>query len=247
MHEFPTLRPDLYFWTGFYNDEDCFSWASSKAYLDMNRTLTFRDIPKNDSQKEINRVNAQRKAWMDQGTEIIKQEMSTPAADFHAWHKGVCRKLIALYAMDKLVSREHNKRTEQPAGLTYGQAQKWLNMTLKYLWLLHRLHLITDEATARFIRTHEKSFHVPLDSYILRYVAKQDKSKTDRFVPEHNNGLDPEIDFSDFWDLFGSAWSRIDQEDAYDKYQLALANALTDMSPLEWELIHWHKALKYYG
>ena len=36
------FNADISFWTGFYNDEDCFSWASNKAYLDMNRTMTFK-------------------------------------------------------------------------------------------------------------------------------------------------------------------------------------------------------------
>ena len=84
-------------------------------------------------------------------------------------------------------------------------------MTLKYLWLLERLELIDDVNVSSFIRTHAKSFHVPLDSYILRYVAKQDKSKKDKFALSNNNEL--EADFNDYWEKFGSAWSHIDEVD----------------------------------
>lgn len=236
---------DLSFWTGFYNDEDCFSWASNKAYLDMNRTMTFKETPKNDSQKEKNRIDALRKPWRDAGTKAIKDGFKSVPTDFTVWHKSICEKLIEIYGTDKLVKKENNKRTEQPAKLTYGQAQKWLNMTLKYLWLLDRLELIYDVNISSFIRTHAKSFHVPLDSYILRYVAKQDKSKNDKFASSNNNEL--EADFNVYWELFGSAWSHIDQVDEYYEYQKKLAEAVADTSPLEWELVHWHKALKYYG
>lgn len=120
-------------------------------------------------------------------------------------------------------------------------------MTLKYLWLLDRLELIDDVNISSFIRTHAKSFHVPLDSYILRYVAKQDKSKNDTFDSSNNNEL--EEDFTFYWELFSSAWSHIgiDKADDYYEYQKKLAKAVANTSPLEWELIHWHKALKYYG
>jgi hypothetical protein len=239
------FNADISFWTGFYNDEDCFSWASNKAYLDMNRTMTFKETPKNDSQKEKNRIDALRKPWRDAGTKAIKDGFKSVPTDFTVWHKSICEKLIEIYGTDKLVEKENNKRTEQPAKLTYGQAQKWLNMTLKYLWLLDRLEHIDDVNISSFIRTHAKSFHVPLDSYILRYVAKQDKSKNDKFDSSNNNEL--EADFDDYWKSFRSAWSHIDKVDEYYEYQKKLAEAVANTSPLEWELIHWHKALKYYG
>ena len=236
---------DISFWTGFYNDEDCFSWASNKAYLDMACTMTFKDLPKDDSQKEKKRIDALRKRWRDAGTEVIKEGFRSVPTEFSHWHKTICENLIKIYEKDKLVKKEKNKRTDQSAELTYGQAQKWLNMTLKYLWLLDRLELIDDADISSFIRTHAKSFHVPFDSYILRYIAKQDKSKNDTFASSNNNELN--ADFHDYWELFGSAWSHIDNADEYYEYQKKLADAITDTSPLEWELVHWHKAVKYYG
>lgn len=250
MKDINELKADISFWTDFYEDDcrddyDCFSWASNKAYLDMNRTMTFKDIPKNESQKEKERIDNQRKDWRDKGTQIIKKAMQKNTNNFNEWHKCVCKELIDLYGNDKLVVRDKNKRTEQSTKLTYGQAQKWLNMTLKYLWLLNRLGLISDENTREFIQTHKKSFHVPLDSYILRYVAKIDKNSKDKFCLD--NSLDSSVDFSSFWQLFGSAWSQIDSEEKYYEYQDNLARAIKKGSPLKWELVHWHKAIKYYG
>ena len=246
------FKLDISFWTGFYEDDcndsyDCISWASNKAYLDMNRTMTFSDVPQNDTQGEMHRIDEQRKVWRDNGTKHIRKGIMENTDDFKVWHRDVCRKLIGIYGSDKLVQRVKNKRSEQKVKLTYGQAQKWLNMTLKYLWLLNRLKLITDENTSAFIQKHEKLFHVPLDSYILRYVAKIDKNKKDKFRLSNENGLDMSIDFSRFWQMFGSAWSQIDDENEYYKYQEELAKSIKKISPLEWELVHWHKAIRFYG
>lgn len=104
------FHADISFWTGFYNDEDCFSWASNKAYLDMNRTMTFKETPKNDSQKEKNRIDALRKPWRDAGTKAIKDGFTSVPTDFTVWHKSICKKLIEIYGTDKLVKKEKNKR-----------------------------------------------------------------------------------------------------------------------------------------
>ena len=246
MNKLTAFKEDICFWTGFYPDEDCLSWASNKAYLDMNRTMTFKDIPQNDTQAEKSRVDAQRKKWRDEGTGVIRYHVCRINGDFTTWHKKVCGKLIDIYGEDKLVIREKNKRTNNPAKLTYGQAQKWLNMTLKYLWLLNRLGWVDDSKISTFVCKYQESFHVPLDSYILRYVAKQDKSREEKFSTQQP-ALDCNVDFRCFWKSFGSAWSQMKDADQYYQYQEALAQAITDQTPLEWELVHWHRALKYYG
>ena len=53
-------------------------------------------------------------------------------------------------------------------------------------------------------------------------------------------------DFASFWKDFGSAWSQINDKAWYYKYQEELAKAIKKGIPLEWELEHWHKAVKYY-
>ena len=239
-------KSDFAFWTEFYNDEgngtDCFSWASNKAYLDMNRTMTFKETPQNNTPKDT--VAKTRKDWRDSGTKAIREKFDEMSGRFEDWHKERCADLIRIYN-GELVLREGGKRTDKTATLTYGQAQKWLNMTLKYLWLLNRLGMIEDSSISDVITNCQDEFHVPLDSYILRYVAKQDKNKKDKLSPP-DNALDSSIDFSSFWKDFGSAWSQINDKDRYYKYQKELADAIKEGIPLEWELEHWRKAVKYY-
>lgn len=238
-------KSDFAFWTEFYNDEgngtDCFSWASNKAYLDMNRTMTFKEIPQNNTPKDTVAV---RKNLRDEGTKAIREKFDEMSGRFENWHKDICDELISIYN-GELVLREGGKRTDKTATLTYGQAQKWLNMTLKYLWLLNRLGMIEDSSISDVITNCQDEFHVPLDSYILRYVAKQEKNKKDKLSPP-DNALDSSIDFSSFWKDFGSAWSQINDKARYYEYQKELAKAIKEGIPLEWELVHWHKAVKYY-
>ena len=241
---------DFAFWTGFYPDDcsesfDAFAWASERAYLDMNRTMTFRDVPQNSSKAELDRVEGPRRKRRSQGTDIIRQQFRRMYDPFNDWHRETCHLIIGLYGDDFLVKRT-GKAWGEPDCLTYGQAQKWLNMTLKYLWLLHRLGTLPGE-DGKMIDRFGSQFHVPLDSYILRYISRQNKSRKEPFADHCNNGLDPAVSFREEWSNFGSTWSQISDPEGYYNLQNKLAQAAKDRNPLEWELVHWHLALKYYG
>ncbi len=68
---------------------------------------------------------------------------------YDKWHEELCDKIVDTYA---------------PAGIifNYGQAQKWVNMTMKYLLLLRN----------RKAQSLEKHFHIPIDSYIIEDVRE---------------------------------------------------------------------------
>lgn len=242
---------DKTFWTGFYED-DYFSWASDKAYLDMNRTMTFRKEGK--STKEKSDIDKERKSWRDCGTQIIKTHFQNIKCcdnfNFREWHKKLCDELIALYKSEpdsdsKLVRKNGNKRTNVEASLTYGQAQKWVNMTLKYLWMLGRLDMLNAE-DSEIIKNHAKEFDIPLDSYILKYAAKAKKKskETSSFEIPENTGLNSEVSFKS---LGGYEWSKINNYKDYQEYQKTLKDKIQQELPLLWELEHWHKAIAFYG
>ncbi len=76
----------------------------------------------------------------DEVTKLLKyQKMNQDS--FDKWHESACKRLI-LSSTDVL---------------TYGQAQKWINMTLKNLSMIN--HKVTE-------KTYE-FYHVPIDNYIL--------------------------------------------------------------------------------
>ena len=108
-------------------------------------------------------------------------------------------------------------------------------MTLKYLWTLARLGILEGDIAGKMIAC-EKKLHVPLDSYILRYADCQERKRT---APQ--NGLSSRINSI-------GEWSKINDYNSYIKYQIDLKDKIKDgISPIEWELEHWHKAVEFYG
>lgn len=88
----------------------------------------------------------------DQISDLISGRCKEP---FDAWHIECCNKIIALAV-------ECQGLVES---FTYGQAQKWVNMTLKYM----DISGFWDQKE-QFIRLRQ-SLHVPVDSYILEASA----------------------------------------------------------------------------
>lgn len=118
--------------------------ASRRAYRDMNRTLRLQGAtPATRWQcrqavldlfyQEIPRLTSR---------QLHSQEV------FDRWHYDMCRRIKSFYAQESI-------------NFTYGQAQKWLNMTIKYLYMLEY-----DNFEAVF-----PYLHVPLDNIVFD-VAK---------------------------------------------------------------------------
>ena len=88
--------------------------------------------------------------------EVLRSELAAlPSRDdvtnqgtFDAWHEDVCRKLSAAFA------------TAGYTSFRVGQAQKWLNMALKYIYVFGETRL---PGYARFYRF----CHVPIDNIVL--------------------------------------------------------------------------------
>lgn len=245
------LTNDIAFWTGFYDKEKPITWASNKAYFDMNRTMTFRVSDSGKTEKEKSVIQGKRNKWKAEVTDIIRNQIKEGFEDFDAWHKETCDKIINYYKDTRdddgqsiLVCREGKERTAKETTLTVGQAQKWLNMTLKYLWLLDRLDLLKSDFSP-FVRKHQSSFHIPLDSYIIRYVKREPKLKRCKNFPK-TNGLKNKHSIEG---MGGSQWSQIDNYENYLKYQKSIREDLEEQgkSPIEWELEYWHRAIVYYG
>ena len=100
----------------------------------------------------------------------------------------------------------------------WGQAQKWVNMTLKYLRLMG----------VRF-DSIEAEMHIPIDSYIIEAAAES--SDDDLVEGIAVKGLGIKLD----WD---KTWSRCDDKGKYSTFQGAVREK-TDNKQLEWEEKAW--------
>ena len=192
-----------------------------KAYLDLCRTLRYKEEQKNSEEKDhfINDVE----------TQILEEIKSYPSElkdtcnmdylqnDFDIWHWSLTQKLQNI--LEKYKDIFVDSKT-----LTVGQAQKWINMTIKYMILMG----IEDIA-----KIPKKDIHIPLDDFILTAAeVNEDISILDSFTVK---GLG--IKKRSFKNI--SPWSGIDEYETYMNYQNAVREKCNNKAPIEWERKAW--------
>ena len=175
-----------------------FEGAAHKAYADMaRRTLRIKENSK------------ERIALKKSATEILQQAVETlknDPSDFPKWHEKSCNALIACYG----------------GQISYGQAQKWLNMLLKYLYVYD-----VNGYETLFSRERITALDMPVDSKVIEALHKKYNVKRPT-----------------------AGWSVWDRN-TYRAYQAAARSALQNAPDIEnpderlpfyWELIHWSDA-----
>lgn len=246
MSELSISTSAFNFWTGFYpqdydgkdvNLELC-RWAGKKAYLDMNRTLNFIVSTKDAKDKKTEKSIAKtREGLRNQAIEKMFDHFKEVNEDYDEWHNNICKNIIKIYC-EKLKTK--SKEKIEKCDMTVGQAQKWVNMTVKYIWLVCSVYGTSDIFHYyENLMKQEKYFHIPLDHYILDYVKLNCIDKDENLSEEIKNGLT----------AIKKVWSAIPDFESYNKYQEALRKLIMNEevnyhSPLEWELVHWHEAIK---
>lgn len=131
---------------------------------------------------------------------------------FDAWHCKAIEKLI-----DK--SKEYQELFEE-SQITVGQAQKWLNMSIKYMRMMG---LLNKDIKSEFI-------HVPIDNYIVDAVKKN--GKISELFEVESLGIEP---------TFSGKWSKITEYKDYLKYQKTIQEELRKRNciPIVWESDAW--------
>ena len=139
---------------------------------------------------------------------------------FDTWHESKCAQII-----DRMnAPYGDGNKVFLKARFTYGQAQKWVNMTLKYLWLLDMLPNGLSEA----------ELHVPVDSFILEALKG-----TQLFNTEGNKITGS----GESYYYNGEAWSAISEPKNYKKLQDGIGDIAKKqgISPIQWEGPAWIK------
>lgn len=127
----------------FGNIEDPLYSSIRNAYTDMCRTIRYAD---HDS-KKIRELCDQK---IQSGVEVLLADAPKDKDAYTRWHYAMCNELIEAYEAYGI-------------DFTYGQAQKWINMTMKYLYVLE-----PDK-----VKPIYGFLHIPLDNYIIE-AAKRD-------------------------------------------------------------------------
>jgi len=174
-----------------------------RAYLDMCRTL-----------HGLGKLDEVLKAKIYDGAVDLLQtrlvtlgNTSATNKDFDDWHCKTCAALIAHY--------ERELDAHSTVRMSYGQAQKWINMTLKYCWFFGSEDL-------QWLHPWLPFAHVAVDEVILIAAVK-----------EHVVAKRP----CDKW----STWQN--EKNEYQDFQAKLRAVATQQNkwPLELEAAWWEK------
>ena len=132
----------------FGDIKDKYDAASGRAYRDFCRTIrsqVFKEA--NIVEKESFRQGVT--TYIRDEIEMLKRDTNKSQDAFNAWHERVCLGIIAHFPFGEL---------------HYGQAQKWINMTFKYLCVLDD-DSIKDAWFFPFL-------HVPMDNIIINVAVE---------------------------------------------------------------------------
>ena len=194
--------------TYFGNLQDPIEASVNRAYRDMCRTLDFEDIDENDKKnfkKEVKAIlkNIIKNKDKNQNIKNIKNQ-----DEFDIWHHRICDNIIEKSEKIEKI-KKNNEGKEEKIQFTYGQAQKWVNMTIKYLYMLNE-H--TFDNVFDFL-------HVPVDNYSFKSV--KDKLKIKKPTKKS-------------W----SRWDNYDEYLEYQN-DIRKKLKEEDISPLRWEFENW--------
>ena len=178
----------------FGNIANLYKAGSARAYLDFCRTIKFTP---SSNEEERAQARTDVDGFIESKFKAIADAGITSQEKYDKWHEEICEKIVERY--------------EKVCGDQFyiGQAQKWVNMPIKYLYLIDSdlVRLITDFA------------HVPLDNYV--FAAARDH------LGLFSNGLTP-------WSKIKDYKVYLD----YQK-ELKKAVEPLNTSPLQWELSYW--------
>lgn len=240
--------------------EDIAVICARRAYLDLARTLTYKRNNAKETYSQITDVEKDENTFFKENicvclgkrvSEFLdgcKPDNKPSLMKFNEWHDEVCKCITACGKnSDALVCRQSNKKENEK--FYYGHAQKWLNMTLKYMTLLN----VEEVLNVRDL------LHVPIDQYILKAAAEEknrgEHSLKKMIAPKNHNGDDKADKLIYFSDGTTQPWSQLNRLDYIDlqkdirreiiECKKEKANNWKDIScPLDWESKVWIEQAK---
>ena len=177
------------------------------------------------------------KERQDKTTELRKRIDALSRAceeDFSRWHKETCKVILP---------------GNPGEGDGYGKAQKWLNMTMKYLATINALVSSENDDFKGFysgLAKYERSFHIPIDSYVIQALCYLDEvsasGESALGLPYKEKDKLPKTmavrDCANPHD-YVKAWSKWTEDDYY-----SFRDKLDDRFNLEWESKVWPMVAK---
>ena len=197
----------------------CTFMCAKAAYHDLCRTLTFKDQYRDIKGNKIDDIKAKEDA-INSICVISMNAIYDSQGCIHTEPD----KLFPLFTNDdgsvkndfKLL--EYLEKTDDhPQKINFGHIQKWVNMTMKYLYLLG------------FVKS-DKNLHIPIDSYIIDALWEEKDVPLPIKSGERKTAYKKPSDHVVAW----SQWTKTD----YDNMFASIIKELKP-SPMAWEHEAW--------
>ena len=233
--------------------EDLLNVIIDKAYRDATQQGAYnvkigKDNLKEDSDKHIEKAR-----------EIIREYIKRidNEKNYETWHNEFMTRLYEEYA--DITTKDKNKI------FTYGNAQKWINMTVKYIVLVHALISNTDNIKKDFCEIYgnkfiecENELHIPVDSYIIEALWHEELEEDEKGFLNNKKDINAKnfkvrIPLKDKVDIsirknkyssdYAKPWSSWEKESDYDNFQSDVKDFIKkkNKTPLDWENEAWVK------
>lgn len=220
----------------YFNIEPKHSWkdivraAIIKAYNDATMQGAYNTLFRKDMPQRDKLLNESKEARSKAGFKLEEELQDLFASGSHdsnyynGWHSDLCDKIRACF--------EKVKTEESECFFTYGNAQKWVNMTVKYIYILDAL--LPDKSEYREgIKKYAGEFHVPVDSYIIEAVWDSEVPLPLKDGANRKKKYKHPADYVKAW----SSWGEADYKDFSEK--IRTSKLIENDSPITWEGTAW--------
>lgn len=232
------IKSLVFFFFGFTDEDDIeiiLTKIVEKAYFDATQQGAFNTLLRSDD----NRIFAfeAKKNVTNMIIKYLRQnysEIPNVQKEFNKWHEKKCDE----------IKNEYWKLNKSEEKFTYGNAQKLLNMTMKYSYMLAQIGINNKDMDGilKKARELEGVLHVPIDSYIIDAIwmdTKIDLPIKDGYKEEiRSKDYKTPSDYVKGW----STWNKND----YTSVQSSLCDYIKEKkeNPIVWEEQRWIEIAK---
>lgn len=208
-----------------------------KSFLRNKEAILAVDIDNTGSQSAVVLLYKQIAALINQLS--IKMNDDQRKKLFDDWHCDTCENLRTI------VNNPNMSLLEDNASFSYGQAQKWVNLTIKNMYVMGLWPSLYGI---------EEHLHITIDSYILKAASMKNNIKNKYalrkpIAPKEPNGEESSYSCTFYSEEKGKKscpWSKLNKTD-YLRLQCAIRRAIKtssvkeihEMNPFEWETKAW--------
>lgn len=207
--------------------------------------VAYNDATMQGAYNALEKENAESIKYNDIAQKLekaIENLLKDNSQDYKEWHNAICTELFDFYKDVKF--KDKKLKVEKPA-FSYGNTQKWVNMTMKYLYILSEIFIkykndCIDCEKYKKIQGLYKYFQVPVDSFIIESVWNNENVTLplveENLLKNRTRGV--------YSSEKVTPWSKWNDTE-YKKFQEHLPKIFKDhQTPLDWEHKAWIEIAK---